>query len=336
MQHLSYYNKYTYKLVEKIVMWVEKYRPKSLSDVLGQENIVNRLQAFVNERNKMPHFLFAGPAGVGKTSSALALARDIFGDSFSENYKELNASDERGIKIVREDIKNYASIAPSAGAPFRILVLDEADNMTADAQQALRRTMEKYKKIRFILIANYSSKIIPPIQSRTAVFRFRPIADKLIEEKIARICKSESITATETAIQSLKEISNGDMRQLLNLLQAASIISSNITEDIVNDIAGKADPNEVKKIISILVNKKMGGFQEARQKLRSLLYTVGISGKDLIGQINSALLRSNEIDNKQLIEMIKAVSEIDFRLTEGANEEIQLTYLLSQFITILS
>ena len=206
--------------VEIILMWVEKYRPKTLTDVLGQDHIVNRLQAFVHEKNKMPHFLFAGPAGVGKTSSALALARDIFGESFSENYKELNASDERGIKIVREDIKNYASIAPSSGAPFRILVLDEADNMTSDAQQALRRTMEKYKKIRFILIANYSSKIIPPIQSRTAVFRFRPIADKLIEEKIKSICKTESISVTDQAGKALNEITNGDMRQLLNLLQA--------------------------------------------------------------------------------------------------------------------
>lgn len=317
-------------------MWVEKYRPKTLTDVLGQDHIVNRLQAFVHEKSKMPHFLFAGPAGVGKTSSALALARDIFGDSFSENYKELNASDERGIKIVREDIKNYASIAPSFGAPFRILVLDEADNMTSDAQQALRRTMEKYKKIRFILIANYSSKIIPPIQSRTAVFRFRPIADKLIEEKIKKICQTESITVSDSAVKSLIEISSGDMRQLLNLLQACSIITNNVSEDVVNDIAGKADPNEVKKIINIIVNKKLEGFQEARQRMRSLLYTVGISGKDLIGQINSSLLKMNNIQNNLLIEMIKIVSEIDFRLTEGANEEIQLTYLLSQFISILS
>jgi replication factor C small subunit len=317
-------------------MWVEKYRPKSLTEVLGQDHIVNRLQAFVHEKNKMPHFLFAGPAGVGKTSSALALARDIFKDKFSENYKELNASDERGIKIVREDIKNYASIAPTPGIPFRILVLDEADNMTADAQQALRRTMEKYKKIRFILIANYSSKIIPPIQSRTAVFRFRPISDKLITEKIKAICNTESITVTESAIRSLIEISNGDMRQLLNLLQACSIISNNVSEEIVNDIAGKADPNEIKKILNIIINKKMDGFKEARDKLRTLLYTVGISGKDLIGQINSTLLKINDLNNNHLIEMVKAISEIDFRLTEGANEEIQLTYLLTQFISILS
>ena len=317
-------------------MWVEKYRPKSLSDVLGQDHIVNRLQAFVNEKEKMPHFLFAGPAGVGKTSSALALARDIFGDLFQENYKELNASDERGIKIVRENIKNYASIKPSFGVPFRILVLDEADNMTSDAQQALRRTMEKYKKIRFVLIANYSSKIIPPIQSRTAVFRFRPISEKLIAEKIKKIAELEALQIEETAITSLIEISNGDMRQLLNLLQACSIISNNVTNEIVNDIAGKADPNEIKKIIDLLINKKMNGFQEARNKLRSLLFTVGISGKDLIGQIHSVLLKINSIDNTKLIEMIKAVSEIDFRLTEGANEEIQLTYLLTKFITILN
>lgn len=316
-------------------MWVEKYRPKTLSDVLGQENITNRLSAFVNEKGKMPHFLFAGPAGVGKTSSAIALARDIFGKNFSDNYKELNASDERGIKIVREDIKNYASIAPSPGIPFRILVLDEADNMTTDAQQALRRTMEKFKKIRFILIANYSSKIIPPIQSRTAVLRFRPISEKLIINKIHQISKIESIKITEPALKSLYENSNGDMRQLINIMQACSIISNEITKDIVNEIAGKADPKEVKKLISLISSKGMNGFKEAQHKLRQLLFTVGISGKDLIGQINQSLLKTTDINDEALIEMVKSISEVDHRLTEGANEEIQLTYLLSQFIWIL-
>jgi replication factor C small subunit len=316
-------------------MWVEKYRPRRLSDVLGQENIINRLQAFVKEKEKMPHFLFAGPAGVGKTSSAIALAREIFGSNFSENYKELNASDERGIKIVREDIKNYASIAPTQGAPFRILVLDEADNMTTDAQQALRRTMEKYKRIRFILIANYSSKIISPIQSRTAVFRFRPIAKDLLIEKIKKISELESIKISESALDTLYEVCHGDLRQLINIMQACSIVSDEITVDIVNDIAGKADPKEVRKIISLIVSKRMAGFKEARKKLRQLLFTVGISGKDLIGQINQVLLQSTQINDNALVEMIKSVSEIDFRLNEGANEEIQLTYLLSQFIWIM-
>lgn len=318
------------------MMWVERYRPKTLSDVLGQENIVERLRAFVKEKEKMPHFLFAGPAGVGKTSSAIALARDLFGEQFHENYKELNASDERGIKMVREDIKRYASIAPSPGVPFRMLVLDEADNMTSDAQQALRRTMEKFKRVRFILIANYSSKIISPIQSRTAVFRFRPIQRELIETKVQQIAELESLEVTPEAVESLIQVTNGDMRRLLNIMQAGSVISRKIDQQIVHEIAGKADPKEVQTLVSVVANQGMSGFKEARSKLRNLLYTVGVSGKDLIGQIHSTVLQTQEIPDKAKVEIVKAIGEIDYRLTEGANEEIQLTYLITQCIAVMA
>src|SRR5438876_654706 len=156
-------------------LWVEKYRPKSLDEVVGQEEIVERLQAYAKTGN-LPHLLFAGPAGTGKTTCAIALARDMFGENWRQNYFELNSSDERGIDTVRTKVKEIARLAPFGGTNFKIIFLDEADNLTADAQAALRRTMETYSKTsRFILSANYSSRLIEPIQSRTAVFRFRPL-----------------------------------------------------------------------------------------------------------------------------------------------------------------
>ena len=317
-------------------MWIEEFRPRSLQDVLGQEPIIERLQAFAKEPVKMPNFLFAGPAGVGKTSTAIALAREIFHDTFSENYKELNASDERGIKMVREDVKNYASIRPHGDMPFRLLVLDEADNMTSDAQQALRRTMEKYRTVRFILIANYSSKIIPPIQSRCAIFRFRPIALDLAMKKIKQISVQEKFTVNDAAIAALYDVSAGDMRKLLNLLQAACVLSNEVTEEVVHEVAGRANPKEINEILEVLHTHAMDGFYEARKKLRELLYTVGISAKDLIFQINSAVLASSIFSDHQKVKIIEAIGEVDFRLTEGASEEIQLVYLLSRMVQIVT
>src|SRR2546426_496095 len=167
-------------------LWVEKYRPKSLEEVVGQEEIVERLKAYAKTGN-LPHLLFAGPAGTGKTTSAIALARDMFGEDWRQNYFELNSSDERGIETVRTKVKEIARLAPFGGTNFKIIFLDEADNLTADAQAALRRTMETYSKTsRFILSANYSSRLIEPIQSRTAVFRFRPLKPEAIGEDIVR------------------------------------------------------------------------------------------------------------------------------------------------------
>ena len=317
-------------------MWIEEFRPRSLQDVLGQEPIIERLQAFAKEPGKMPNFLFAGPAGVGKTSTAIALAREIFQDTFFENYKELNASDDRGIRMVREEIKNYASIRPHGDMPFRLLVLDEADNMTSDAQQALRRTMEKYRTVRFILIANYSSKIISPIQSRCAIFRFRPIALDLVVKKIKQISIQEKFTVNDAAIAALYDVSAGDMRKLVNILQSACVLSNEITEEIVQDVAGRADPKEIRQMLEVLHTHAMDGFHDARKNMRELVFTIGISAKDLIFQINSAVLASTFFTDYQKVKIIEVIGEIDFRLTEGASEEIQLVYLLSKIVQIVT
>src|SRR5512137_183266 len=184
-------------------VWVEKYRPKKLSDVIGQKAIVERLSAYVKTRS-MPHMLFAGPAGSGKTTCAIALARELYGEQWKDNLIELNASDERGIEIVRGKIKDFARAASIGGADFKIIFLDEADSLTADAQAALRRTMERYSATcRFILSCNYSSRIIPPIQSRCSVMRFSPLTKEEVRSYVDRIAAGEGLTITPDGFETL-------------------------------------------------------------------------------------------------------------------------------------
>ncbi|MHA1450407.1 MAG: replication factor C small subunit, partial [Candidatus Hodarchaeales archaeon] len=223
-------------------MLTEKYRPQTLDDVVGQEAIVSRLKAFIEAGEELPHFLFAGPAGVGKTSAAIAFAKDVFKENFRTSFLELNASDERGIDVVRKTIKNYASLLPVPGTDFRMICLDEADNMTSDAQQAMRRTMERYKKARFILICNYSSKIIEPIQSRCVVFRFSPLLKKRVIAQLEEISSQENIEIEKEALDLIHETSGGDMRRALNLLQVSSALSKTITVKTVLDVTGSIEP----------------------------------------------------------------------------------------------
>lgn len=318
------------------MMWVEKYRPRHLVDVVGQEIIIERLIAFVHEKEQMPHLLLAGPPGVGKTSTAIALARALFGRNLRDNYKELNASDERGIKMVREDIKKFASIKPFHNMPFRLLVLDEADNMTRDAQQALRRTMEKYKYVRFVLIANYSSRIILPIQSRTAIFRFRPVPRALIQKRVTEIAIQEKLTIPQESMNALIDISKGDLRRVLNLLQSVSIINKNITPEMVFEISGLVDPSELLNMIQIIDEKGNGAFYDIRKQIRKYLFIDGISGRDLVNQIYSLIVDTADVDLNIRSKMTTVASEVDYRLTQGCDEEIQLMMMLNELIVLSS
>ena len=311
-------------------LWVEKYRPKSLEEVVGQEEIVERLKAYAKTGN-LPHLLFAGPAGTGKTTSAIALARDMFGEDWRQNYFELNSSDERGIETVRTKVKEIARLAPFGGTNFKIIFLDEADNLTADAQAALRRTMETYSKTsRFVLSANYSSRLIEPIQSRTAVFRFRPLKPEAIAEYIGRIAKAEKLKITDEGMEALVYVAEGDMRRAVNALQVAASLGSTVDADVLYKVSSTIRPEEVKALIEKALE---GEFLRAREVLDKLLIEYGLSGEDIVRQLHRTVFDLN-IPDESKVRLLDRIGETDFRLTEGSSERIQIESLLAHFALI--
>ena len=311
-------------------LWVEKYRPKSLDEVVGQEEIVERLQAYAKTGN-LPHLLFAGLAGTGKTTCAIVLARDMFGENWRQNYFELNSSDQRGIDTVRTKVKEIARLAPFGGTNFKIIFLDEADNLTADAQAALRRTMETYSKTsRFILSANYSSRLIEPIQSRTAVFRFRPLKPEAIAEYIGRIAKAEKLKITDDGMEALVYVAEGDMRRAVNALQVAASLGSTVDAEVLYKVSSTVRPEEVKALIEKALQ---GEFLRAREALDKLLIEYGLSGEDIVRQLHRTVFDLN-IPDESKVRLLDRIGETDFRLTEGSSERIQIESLLAHFALI--
>ncbi|HIH69302.1 replication factor C small subunit [Methermicoccus shengliensis] len=311
-------------------IWIEKYRPRTLDEVVGQDEIIERLKSYVRMRN-LPHLLFSGPPGVGKTASAICIARELFGEGWQSNFIELNASDERGIDIVRNKIKNFARTSPLGDAEFKIIFLDEADALTADAQSALRRTMEMYTKTcRFILSCNYSSKIIEPIQSRCAVYRFKPLSDEAISRRLRYVAQEEGIELTESALGAIVYLARGDMRRALNALQAAAMLGNTVDEQSVWQVASAARPEEVHELVRTALS---GDFRRAREQLDHFLMELGLSGEDVLIQIYRALGELN-ISERLKVELMDHIGEIDFRMSEGANERIQLDALLAHFVWV--
>lgn len=318
------------KTSEDSIIWTEKYRPKSFSEIVGHEDIVKRVKAFIDSKN-MPHLLFTGPAGCGKTTLALIIAKQLFKEKWHENFLELNASDERGIDVIRQKVKSFARTRSLGEIPFKIILLDESDALTKDAQHALRRIMEMFTTTcRFILSCNVSSKIIDPIQSRCAIFRFKPIEKKDMSKIIERIAKEEGLKINAEAIEILFNKSNGDLRRAINLLQASSSITENITKDILYEVISEAQPHEIKEILETAIK---GNFLSAREKLLETMLKRSLGGLDIIKAISQEIWNLN-IKEEDKIKLIEKCGEIEFRLVEGSDEFIQLEALLASFIPL--
>ncbi len=308
-------------------VWAEKYRPKTLDEMVDREEIVSRFKSFVKDKN-LPHLLLVGPAGVGKTTSILCLARDLYGPGYQNYILELNASDERGIDVIREKVKNFARTAAIASeVSFKILILDEADSLTTAAQHALRRTMEVYTRTcRFCLIGNYSENIIDPIQSRCSVFRFGPLAEQDVKSYITTIAKKEGVKLIPEGLDAVFEASQGDMRKATNLLQAAAATQGEVDDIAIYSVLGKVSPQRVREMINLGMK---GEFLEAREILRSLLIDEGLGAEDILRMVYSELMRM-QMPEKWKVRISDTVGEVDFRLTQGARPEIQLSTLIAK------
>ena len=312
----------------KLELWTEKYRPQRLEDVINQKHITERLKTWVKE-GSIPNMLFAGRAGVGKTTISLALARELFGEHWKENFQETNASDERGINVIRGRIKDFAKMK-SIGYDFKIVFLDESDALTPEAQQALRRTMEKFSSAcRFILSCNYSSRVIEPIQSRCAVFRFRSLTGEDVGRYLKRIIAGEKLQSDPEGLKAIFEISEGDLRKATNLLQASAALGK-ITKDNVYSVAMQAQPKDVRNMIDSALS---GNFARARDKLYDLLINQGLSGEDIIKEMHRQIFSLN-VPEKSKLELLEKLGDFEFRLNQGGSEEIQLEALLAHFLKI--
>ena len=307
------------------IMWVEKYRPKKISEVVNQKDIKGSLQALLKNQQEMPHLLFSGSAGVGKTTMAICISQEILGDRWKDYTLELNASDERGIGMVRERVKKFSRFAGlDTEIPFKIIILDEADEMTSDAQTALRRIIEDTAKFcRFILIANNISKIINPIQSRCAVFKFSQIDEKEITAQLKVVLKKENGKADEKGLKEIAEYAEGDLRHAINLLQTAASMGD-ITQDSVKAAAGLTKINDVEEVLKLAVS---GNIQDSRNKMIELVKVYGMSESDFLKYINQALF-SAKFDN--LEELSQIIAKYDYRILVGSNPEIQLSAMLAE------
>jgi len=304
--------------------WVEKYRPNTLKKVTSQKNVINSLKNVAKEKN-IPHLIFFGPSGCGKTSTILALARDIFKEEFDKRTIELNASDERGISVIRDKIKKYAKFSVNSKnksiPKWKLIILDEADSMTGESQCALRRIMEEYSYItRFCIICNYHNKIIDPIVSRCSLFRFKPIEKSLIFNRLKDISELENVKIKDDDINKIIDISRGDLRKAINSLQKFYSISSNITLD---ELAGYISLDRLINWLSDCINKKDVLVFEFTQEF----FNEGYSLVNQMVNIKNLIISNKKLTDEEKCMIIIKLMEIDQNLIKGCDEYIQFLKL---------
>ncbi|AET38653.1 replication factor C subunit 2 Ecym_3150 [Eremothecium cymbalariae DBVPG len=325
--------------IEQNKPWVEKYRPKKLEDVTAQSHTVKVLKKTLESAN-LPHMLFYGPPGTGKTSTILALTKELFGPELMKTrVLELNASDERGISIVREKVKNFARLTVTTPSkedlerhpcpPYKIIILDEADSMTADAQSALRRTMETYSNVtRFCLICNYVTRIIDPLASRCSKFRFKPLDNSNALTRLQYIASEESLTLADGALDKILDISEGDLRKGITLLQSvakavAYLDNAEITTSQVEELAGVVPEPVLLELVNKIESKDL---KEIINYVNSFIKS-GWCAASVISQLHDYYVKNDELDTEFKNKLFLLLFETDSRLANGTNEHLQLLNL---------
>ncbi|KAK3311270.1 P-loop containing nucleoside triphosphate hydrolase protein [Chaetomium strumarium] len=350
----------------RVQPWVEKYRPKTLSDVTAQDHTITVLQRTLQASN-LPHMLFYGPPGTGKTSTILALAKELYGPELMKSrVLELNASDERGISIVREKVKDFARTQltnPPPGyksrypcPPFKIIILDEADSMTQDAQSALRRTMETYSKItRFCLICNYITRIIDPLASRCSKFRFKSLDQGNARRRLEEIAKFEGVGLEDSAVDALIKCSDGDLRKAITFLQSAArlvgvstalvegddsdkmdVDKRLVTAKVVEEIAGVIPDDTIQKLVQAMRPRAAGETYQAIAKLVEEMVADGWSAGQTMAQLHQAIVYDEAIPDVQKNKIVMIFSEIDKRLVDGADEHLSILDLALRISAVMA
>ncbi|XP_019853403.1 PREDICTED: replication factor C subunit 5-like [Amphimedon queenslandica] len=308
--------------------WVEKYRPKNLDDLISHKEIINTIQHFLKE-DRLPHLLFYGPPGTGKTSTILACAKTIFSPAeIKSMVLELNASDDRGIDVVRGPIQSFASTRSIFRSGFKLIILDEADAMTKDAQNALRRVIETYTdNVRFCLICNYLSKIIPALQSRCTRFRFGPLSMEQMSVRLQHIIREENINITDSGMDSVVKLAQGDMRRSLNILQSTSMAYDTVDQRTVYLCTGQPLPEDIKQIVEWMLGED---FMTAYQKIIELKIEKGLALHDIITEIHH-LVHRIDFPAKVRLALLDKMSNIEYNVSTGTSERIQLGALIGAF-----
>ncbi|CAN1234379.1 Replication factor C subunit 3 [Linum perenne] len=311
----------------KATPWVEKYRPQSLDDVAAHRDIIDTIERLTNEK-RLPHLLLYGPPGTGKTSTILAVARKLYGSDYRKMILELNASDDRGIDVVRQQIQDFASSLDSPRSSVKLVLLDEADAMTKDAQFALRRVIEKYtKNTRFALICNHVNKIIPALQSRCTRFRFAPLDPVHVSGRLRHVIEAERLDVTETGLAALVRLSNGDMRKALNILQATQMASPHITEEAVYLCTGNPLPKDIEQICFWLLNES---FVDSFKRIAEMKNRKGLAIVDIVREVTMFVFRI-KMPSDVRVKLINDMADIEYLLTFGCSDKLQLGSLVASF-----